>query len=320
MKAVFDTLTGVSNDEGNAIVVSEVFGRIDARAALPGIQALVEQWRPDLVVRETSEFASYVVAEAVGIPHVQVAIGLASFEKRFLPLLEAPLAELGAETGIEGLRSAPRLSLVPESFEDPAATGSETTKRFRDDATSLTVEPLPDWWAGDTSPLVYVTFGSVAGGLGLFPGLYQQVVAALANLSVRVLLTLGDVGDVKAIGPLPANVHVENWWPQQEVMPHAAAIVGHGGFGTTMLGLASGVPMVVIPLFADQPYNAERVHATGAGLALQGGANAFGELAGALRRILDEEAYRYQARCIADEISRLPAASKAVPLLEKMIG
>lgn len=319
LKAVFDTLSGVSNDEANAIVVSEVFGRIDARAALPGMRALVEQWRPDLIVRETSEFASYVVAEAVGIPHVQVAIGLASFEERFLPQLEAPLAELGAATGIEGLRSAPRLSLLPESFEDPAATGAET-RRFRADPAPSAAEPLPDWWDGDPAPLVYVTFGSVAAGLGLFPHLYREAIGALVDLPVRVLVTLGDAGDEAALGPLPANVHVENWWPQQHVMPHAAAMVGHGGFGTTLLGLASGVPMVVVPLFADQPHNAGRVHATGAGVALQGGPGAMGQLAGALRRILDERSFRMRARALADEIARLPAAPESVPLLERMVG
>ncbi len=50
-------------------------------------------------------------------------------------------------------------------------------------------------------------------------------------------------------------------------MPHASAMVCHGGFGTVRAGLAAGVPLAVLPLFADQPYNAERVQALGAGLA-----------------------------------------------------
>lgn len=125
LEAVFDTLAGLTNDEANATVIREVFGRIDARAALPGIQALVERRRPDLVVRETSEFASYAVADAAGIPHVQVALGITSFEERFLPELQAPLAELEARSGVGGLRSALRLSLVPESSEEPAAPGSD---------------------------------------------------------------------------------------------------------------------------------------------------------------------------------------------------
>ena len=47
----------------------------------------------------------------------------------------------------------------------------------------------------------------------------------------------------------------------------ASAAVGHGGAGTTLSALAAGCPLVVVPLFADQPYNAVRVAVSGAGVA-----------------------------------------------------
>jgi len=181
-------------------------------------------------------------------------------------------------------------------------------------------EQLPDWWDGSSDPLVYVSFGSVAGTLGLFPDFYAAVTAELARLPVRVLLTIGDGADPGALGPLPDNVHVEQWWPQQSVMPEAAAVIGHGGLGTTLLTLAAGVPMVVVPLFADQPFNARRVAAIDAGLALEGGPAAVTELSTALQRLLGEETYRAGARRIADEIASLPPASEAVPYLEELRG
>ena len=119
-------------------------------------------------------------------------------------------------------------------------------------------------------PLVYVSSGSLAAGVPRFRGLSADVVAALADVPARVLLTVGEAGDREALEPLPPHVHVERWWPQRDVMPQASAMAGHGGFGTTMEGLASGVPMVVVPLFAsDQILNAVRVQETGAGIALE---------------------------------------------------
>jgi glycosyltransferase len=319
LAAVFARLPGLSNHDANALIVGEVFGRIGARAALPGVQALVDRWRPDLVLRDAAEVASFVVADIGGIPHVAVSVSLDSFEEEFIAGLEVPLADLGARSGVAGLRSAPRLSLLPPAFDGAAALASGATKRFRDDAAPApSGASLPDWWPGSSDPLVYVTFGSVAASFGLFPVLYQGVVAAVADLPVRVLLTLGEAGDPDALGPLPANVHVERWWPQADVMPHAAAMVGHGGTGTTLAGLAAGVPQVVVPLFADQPYNAERVEAVNAGVALPGGPAAIGGLAAALQQVLDGDWYQSGARRVAEQIARLPPASEAVPMLEEI--
>ncbi|MDP9389020.1 MAG: hypothetical protein M3Q48_14175 [Actinomycetota bacterium] len=54
-----------------------------------------------------------------------------------------------------------------------------------------------------------MTFGSSAAGVGQFPDLYLDVIAAVADLPVRVLLTVGDAGDPDALGTVPPNVHVE---------------------------------------------------------------------------------------------------------------
>ena len=116
-----------------------------------------------------------------------------------------------------------------------------------------------------------MTFGSVTAGAHLpyFPALYRSAIDALAPLPVRVLLTIGDRRDHDELGPLPPNVHVEEWVAQEAVAPHAAAIVGHGGHGTTLGALAHGVPLVVVPLFSvDQWANAAAVARTGAGVAL----------------------------------------------------
>jgi hypothetical protein len=54
--------------------------------------------------------------------------------------------------------------------------------------------------------------------------------------------------------------------PQQDVLPDAALVVCHGGSGTTFGALAAGVPLVFVPMFADQRPNAERVEELGAGV------------------------------------------------------
>jgi hypothetical protein len=125
------------------------------------------------------------------------------------------------------------------------------------------------------------TFGSVAGLLGLYPRLYRATLERLADLPARILVTIGDDADPGELGPLPANVHVERWVAQDAVIPRADAVVCHGGYGSVLGALAHGVPVVALPLFADDQWrNARRLEDLGAGIALEG-------IRGHERRMLD---------------------------------
>jgi hypothetical protein len=79
---------------------------------------------------------------------------------------------------------------------------------------------------------------------------------ALRRAGVRGVL-LGD----PAADPSDDQVHVVADTPHAWLLPRTAAVVHHGGAGTTGAGLRAGVPNVVCPWFADQPLWAERVHA-----------------------------------------------------------
>lgn len=317
LAAVWAALPRLSLEEANTVVVRDVFAGIDARAALSGMAAVAHDFRPDLVLRETTEFASYVIAETHRIPHVQIAIGLASIEAFAYPLLDDALAQLGSRSGVEGLYAAPNLTVIPPRLEAPDTVGGRTVHRYRYQPPSADGRGLPSEWGDPDVPLVYATFGTVAANVGLFPGLYRALIDAMAGMPIRVLLTVGEAADPNRLGPLPRNVHVEQFWPQQEVMAEAASIVGHGGFGTTMLALSHGVPIVNIPLFAlDQHHNALAVTRAGAGITLEGGPEATGALGEALHRILTDASYRSRAQSIAADMARLPPPSMSVSLLE----
>ena len=87
-------------DTANAVMIGEYFARMDTAAALPGLRAIVEDWRPDVIVRECWEFASTLVAELHGIPVVRVALGLAAVEELSIGLAAAALDAARAELGL----------------------------------------------------------------------------------------------------------------------------------------------------------------------------------------------------------------------------
>ena len=333
--AVFGRIPTLSRREADDLVIAEVFGRLDRDAALPGMRAAVKEWRPDVVLREPAELASYVAATERGIPHVQTNIGLSALDDRFLPLLIRTLEDLDCPS--TALTSAPRWTTVPPSFDRPAATSTGAVTAGREPRPDRQGEqPLPGWWSSnDDRPLAYVTFGSVAAGIGLFPAFYARVLDELAEVPARVLLTLGQAGDPAGLGHVPPNVHVERWWPQRDVLAHAAVVIGHGGFGTTQAALEAGVPQVVLPLFSfDQFVNAERVADVGVGVALLDdtpvepragdlvprGPAATDGLADAVGAVLGQREFSDRAHELAREVERLPVVDACVEALDALSG
>ena len=321
LAAVWATIPFDDTEQANRVVVGQVYGRLDATAAVPGLDALVGRWRPDLLLRDSAEFGAALVAERYRLPCARVGCSLAVMESAFASAAADGLAALRAAEGLppdpEGstLLAGAYLTQFPHSLEDPACAG-DGAWRFRDAAPAR--EPLPEWWHGAEDPLVYVSFGTVAASQGLFPGLYAAALDSLAELPVRVLVTVGEAGDPAALGPLPPGVHVERFVPQDRVLGAATVVVTHGGSGSVLGALAAGLPLVVLPLFADQPHNAARVAALGVGITIAGGPAAAGQIGAAVAAVLDNPAYQVGAQRIAAEIGALPTAGQTAGMLAEL--
>jgi UDP:flavonoid glycosyltransferase YjiC (YdhE family) len=317
-------LEGLALEARLRVAANELFVHAHGRAALPAMLALVERWRPDVVLRETAEVASLLAAEAADVPVARVGIALStSNEDRWLAHVAQAVEPLRAELGLppdpEGRRArrVPVLTQAPPALDGPPELRPAELWRYRV-AGAEPAPPLPDWWQGSEAPLVAVSFGTVVPTEGHYPGLYRAVIDAMAELELRVLVTVGERADPAALGTLPQAVHVERWLPQRAVGPHAAAMVTHGGAGTTLLALADGVPMVLLPLTADQPLNARQMDALGTGIALEGGPDDVVRIPDALRRILHEPRFGAAARDVADEIHALPPVADCVHDLEAL--
>jgi UDP:flavonoid glycosyltransferase YjiC (YdhE family) len=310
----------MSFDDGNELVLTQMFIRVDTTHAYPHLLAAMRRWEPDAVLYDVSEFAAPLAAEALGIPAVCMGITVSGEMGLFFG---APMAAaldkvrgrfgLRPDPDLDMLTCAPHFTLTPAELEGPGDGALAQAMRFREDGEPP--RPLPDWWNGSQWPLVYLSFGSVAPTMDFFPGLYRDALDALALLPVRVLVTVGRERDPRELGPVGPNVHVARWVPQADVMPHAAVIVCHGGSGTVRTALCSGVPTVVVPLFADQPYNGRRVEQLGAGIALDGVRG----LSDAVRRVLVDPSYRDAAQRIAEAARKLPSVDLAPQIVYDLV-
>jgi len=176
--------------------------------------------------------------------------------------------------------------------------------------------PLPDTLerflrAGE--PPVYIGFGSMA--TRPVQDAARAAIQASRAHGRRVLIASGWAGltasDVHQDGLVIGEVN------QQALFARVSVVIHHGGAGTTSTAAHAGVPQVVVPLIADQPYWAGRVTALGIGAAVAGPVPAAGSLEGALAIALAPETAA-RAREIAAAIPT-DGASIAADLLIKRI-
>jgi UDP:flavonoid glycosyltransferase YjiC (YdhE family) len=292
-------------------------------AAPPRAEALVplvRRWRADLLVHDETEFAGPVAAAAAGIPWADQSVGIlrplamARLSARTLqPVCERWGVELGP---YGGLFRYLYLDVCPPSLQSPEITEIDVAHPVQ----NVAIEPagdehLPDWVA-DLPPLptVYVSLGTIFNqNLDVF----RAILDGLRDLRVNVVVTIGTDNDPAALGPQPAHIRVERFISQSLLLPHCDAVVNQGGTAILPI-LAAGLPVLVLPQGANQFHNADACVAAGVGRRLLPGKVSPASVGREVQALLDQPAYRENARRIAEEIEAMPGPEAGVRLLEQL--
>ncbi len=270
-----------------------------ARYEVPDMQEAIEAERPDLIWVDTNATGAATAAEASGVPwahymphpHPAPARGVPVFGPGFAPstsqlarlrdnIMTAlkPLAfrsfmhshnsrrvALGLPpfNGIEDLYAVAPL-LIQFSAE-PFEYAREWPANVRLVGPALWEPPAPEpqWLAAEERPIVLVTASTEFQDDAK---LIRVALEALAEEPYAVVATTAahDPGDFD----VPANARVERRLPHQPILRRAAAVISHGGMGTTQKALAAGVPVCAVPFMRDQFEVARRVEHCGGGTLL----------------------------------------------------
>jgi UDP:flavonoid glycosyltransferase YjiC (YdhE family) len=166
--------------------------------------------------------------------------------------------------------------------------------------------PLPGdlevWLEGQPSKsVVFVSFGSM---VTLSVRQVRMLLSALDALGAPVLWTSKGGTDAFSMHSVPKNVRIEAFVPQRSVLCHPAigTCVCHGGSGTVLECVVASVPMVVMPVMWDQPYNAQLVQELGVGLRIDWWRLTDRTLTEALRSVLLSLEYRQRIASIVHEL------------------
>lgn len=210
-------------------------------------------------------------------------------------------------------------AIVPEPERRPPGPTFFTGYWFTEPEANWTPPAGLARFLNDGPPPVYVGFGSMAPDEQDARAETAVIVETLRVESLRGVLASG-WGGLATGGALPPHVHGLVAAPHSWLFPRCAAVIHHGGAGTTHEGLRWGRPTAIRPFFGDQPFWARRVEAIGAGIRIHGGRS---------RERLSEDAMRGTLRVLgrsdvreaADRIGRTmrsePGTAGAAEVIEQ---
>jgi UDP:flavonoid glycosyltransferase YjiC (YdhE family) len=290
------------------------------------LRRLAERWRPDLIVREDMAFGAWVAADAEGIP--QMTVQTTAWRPRMRDLGSEPLNQLRAR---QGLPPDPELTGLPGLAYFTTRPPSLRSPDEAYPAGSLDLRPVPDdrhggpagqaggaddpFPARDGRPRVAVTLGTVN---AYETAILRTIVDGAVAAGAHVVVALG--ADPATLGAVPSGVDVRAYVPMSDLLPAADLLVFHAGSGTMLAALAAGRPMVMVPLAADQPDNADRCVSAGVAVAVPLETLSADAVRDAIMAVATDPSYRRRAEAVGVEIAAMPGPDAAIVTIERLMA
>nr|WP_240772614.1 nucleotide disphospho-sugar-binding domain-containing protein [Nocardia sp. CS682] len=302
-------------------ISDEAMGQGFARLAelvLPGSAKLAEEWHPDLIISEPTAFDGAVLAAERGIPLIEHRWSL-PVSGEIVSSAKRSLVAAGRLDDNVDLAAALNIDVCPPSFHQAPSSSTTVPVRY----VPYNGAAVYESWMNDRSqrPRVCVTLGSILPNLPWAAEVMCSILDGLSGLSVDIVVAIDPrswdrVSDRVAVAP---NVFVTSWVPLGLLLPSCRAIVHHGGAGTTMTSLVHGVPQLVLPQFADQFANAQRIAACGIGIDLAPTMARKETIANLVDSLLSENSLmRGRAMEVAAEAQSQNPPSSLIPTLEAL--
>jgi UDP:flavonoid glycosyltransferase YjiC (YdhE family) len=322
-EARMERMKTLSASEQALFMQKYVFAGVRAERSLPDLLNIVADWHPDVIVRENTEYAGCIAAEQAAIPHATMQI--TAFRPQVVEHVTPELNKLAASIGMPPLSPAEYLfrylvlSPRPSVLWNLDCPQPSTTHSFRYVGFNQSGEEgLPDWVMElEQRPTVFASLGTVFNQL---TDILTAILDALRDEPINLILAVGRNTDPLTFGAQPPNVHIVRYIPQSLLLPYCDMVVTQGGSGTTMDALSHGLPMVMIPIAADQPQNARRCAELGIARMIEPGQQVglAETIRDAVREVLSDPHYKQNAQNLQKEIEALPGLEYPVALLERL--
>ena len=310
--------------ERRPVAFAGFFATTAGPVMMEALVPLFDEFRPDLVVHETSELASSPIATSKGIPSVTVAFS----GELPGPVVAAGVVAVAPLWSCFGLDVPRDLGMYAHAYLHPFAPplGQRPLGATIYDMQPFTAAgqsgDLPDWLEsiGTERPFVYATYGTENGPQAP----WRAIVGALASVDVDAVVTVGRGIDLDPLRAMladltPGRIRIEPYVPQAILMERAAVVISHGGAGTMLAAGVAGVPQIAMPVAADQFENSDAFVGAGVAVALVEDDLDPTTIADRLRLLLEVGSFRDRGRSLARAFREMPSPESIANRLIELV-
>ncbi|MBB3128133.1 MGT family glycosyltransferase [Paenibacillus rhizosphaerae] len=194
-------------------------------------------------------------------------------------------------------------------FQPDGDTFDPSYKFVGPSITSRSVEEDFDLTAIQGKNPIYISLGTV---MNQAPDFYKLCLQAFGNTDHPVVMSIGNKTALSDLGDIPDHFIVKSYVPQTEVLQYAQLFITHGGMNSAHEGLYYGVPLIVLPLSADQPVIAGQVARIGAGITLDMQSLTTHQLREAADLVLSRASFKEAAASMGESLRKSGGYPQAV--------
>jgi MGT family glycosyltransferase len=289
---------------------------------LPGVEAAIAKFAPDLLIVDQQTWAGALAARRSGMPWATSAPTAALYDDSFrqFPKVAAWVHEL-----YSSMQSTAGVAPVPWPDLSPSLVLLYTSRRFIGGDRRFpphfrfvgpALENRPEnvefpWHELRSGRRVFVSLGTQFALRG--EKFFRTTVEALEDIPEQVIMHVPAQITLRA----PANFIIRPWVPLLRLLPMIDAIVSHAGT-TVMEGLAHGLPAVVAPVTQDQFIFARCAVDAGAARRVSFGRVLPAQLRESVRAVLDEPSYSDAAREVRESFREAGGVAAAAAAIEQL--
>lgn len=293
-----------------------------AKIMMPGLDRLMESWKPDVIVNDCIAFAGALFAHQHNIPCVTTTPVppdvMGDTEKSAPKIFEWQqnlIKQLQQEVGIfeDGIFiHSHKLNMV---FTSQAFAGFETVPAHMKFVGPVKGRPNDapfDWEKlhASTNPKIFVSLGTLL--VDIRKAFFEKIIAAFADQPVTIIAaTPADIFE-----EWPANFIVSSFVPQTALMPHMDMVICHGGFNTVNDTFRNGLPMLITPIAYDHFHIAKLIEQAGCGISIRYKRLRIDALRETAFELLENPKYKNAAKEVLNTFTAAGGNDKAVELLE----